>query len=133
MRVLVLLLCYTKKPKGQRISREFLCVVQQHEWHETMTIFNMVDRTGFEPVTSSMPWKRSANSANGPCQIPSYFKVFSLANAHFRSYLFSSSALAPLVASLQKKLTAPAKYQFIFKYSHSLTLTLEVTYFLQVH
>lgn len=27
---------------------------------------NRVDRTGFEPVTSSMPWKRATNCANGP-------------------------------------------------------------------
>ncbi len=26
----------------------------------------VVDRTGFEPVTSSMPWKRATNCANGP-------------------------------------------------------------------
>ncbi len=25
-----------------------------------------VDRTGFEPVTSSMPWKRATSYANGP-------------------------------------------------------------------
>ena len=30
----------------------------------------MVDRTGFEPVTSSMPWRRATNYANGPVQVP---------------------------------------------------------------
>lgn len=33
---------------------------------------NIVDRTGFEPVASSMPWKRSTNWANGPFFIWEY-------------------------------------------------------------
>ena len=34
----------------------------------------MVDRTGFEPVTSSMPWKRATNYANGPGYSELYYK-----------------------------------------------------------
>jgi hypothetical protein len=29
-------------------------------------IENMVDLVGFEPTTSSMPWKRAPNCATGP-------------------------------------------------------------------
>lgn len=101
-------------------------IIRKLKWQEP-EFFIRVDRTGFEPVTSSMPWRRATNCANGPYQASLSYCFFVLSvnvqivyfryteeiydNRHFfqsfqeysESYIFSESvfyflsSLAPLV------------------------------------
>jgi hypothetical protein len=57
-------------PNGTTVTRQLhsgyagkvtICIV-----HRAGCFENLVDLVGFEPTTSSMPWKRAPNCATGP-------------------------------------------------------------------
>jgi hypothetical protein len=58
----------TFHPQGRKAISWYHPVFPQFKYHRARK--SLVDLRGFEPLTSSMPWRRSPSCATGPCEDP---------------------------------------------------------------